>query len=499
MRNAFKSILLAVVTMIAGTVAYAQVTTASLGGRIVDAKGETIIGAAVVATHTPSGTTYGAVTNLEGRYQINGMRAGGPYRIEVSNLGYQSVIFNDVTLQLGEQTVLDAYMEDASEALTESVVVADASRFRRERNGAATNISSSQITSLPTITRSMNDIMALTPQASTSTNGIAVGGGNYRGSSVTVDGAAFNNAFGIGQNLPAGGSPISLDAIEQISVNITPFDVRQSGFTGGAINAVTKSGSNQFHASVYDYYTSDKFNGYKVSGEDVPHSLSLNHTIGATIGGPIIKNKLFFFVNGEYSFDTSAGSTRVARENASQEYGGSSSTNRPTVAQMDEMSKYVQDHFNYNPGRYQKYDLETPDYKLMARLDWNINDDNRLNVRFSHTHNYYSSSPSTSMSPVGGNDSSFKGPNGEDVSFNRNSAGRQSIYALFYEAARYYQEQNFTSVAAELNSRIGKGNNIFRATYSHQFEPRSFVAMRSLRWTSCPMTASLSVMTSMVS
>ena len=475
MRNAFKSILLAVVTMIAGTVAYAQVTTASLGGRIVDAKGETIIGAAVVATHTPSGTTYGAVTNLEGRYQINGMRAGGPYRIEVSNLGYQSVIFNDVTLQLGEQTVLDAYMEDASEALTESVVVADASRFRRERNGAATNISSSQITSLPTITRSMNDIMALTPQASTSTNGIAVGGGNYRGSSVTVDGAAFNNAFGIGQNLPAGGSPISLDAIEQISVNITPFDVRQSGFTGGAINAVTKSGSNQFHASVYDYYTSDKFNGYKVSGEDVPHSLSLNHTIGATIGGPIIKNKLFFFVNGEYSFDTSAGSTRVARENASQEYGGSSSTNRPTVAQMDEMSKYVQDHFNYNPGRYQKYDLETPDYKLMARLDWNINDDNRLNVRFSHTHNYYSSSPSTSMSPVGGNDSSFKGPNGEDVSFNRNSAGRQSIYALFYEAARYYQEQNFTSVAAELNSRIGKGNNIFRATYSHQFEPRSFV------------------------
>ena len=475
MRNAFKSILLAVTTLIAGTVAFAQVTTSSLGGRIVDEKGETIIGAAVIATHTPSGTSYGAVTNADGRYVINGMRAGGPYTIEVSNLGYQSVIFNDVTLQLGETFTLDAYLNEQTEALSESVVVADGSRFRRERNGAATNISRLTLENIPTVSRSMNDVMALTPQASTTTSGFAVGGGTYRGSTVTVDGAAFNNAFGIGSNLPAGGSPISLDAIEQMSINITPFDVRQSGFQGGAINAVTKSGSNEFHASVYDYYTSEKFRGTKVAGEDVAVSKSLNHTIGATIGGPIIKNKLFFFINGEYTFDTVPGSTNVARTSAKEEWGSKVSANYPTVAQMDEMKKFVADKFGYDPGRYQGYSLDTPDYKFLARLDWNINDANRLNVRFSHTHTFGSNQPSSSMSPLGGTTTSLVAPDGTAISFNRYSAGRQAASALYYEAARYFQEQNFTSVAAELNSRIGNANNMLRVAYSHQDEPRSYV------------------------
>ena len=174
MKNLFKTLLLAVTTLIASGVAFAQVTTSSLGGKITDEKGETVIGAAVIATHTPSGTTYGAVTNVDGRYYITGMRAGGPYTIEISNLGYQTVIFNDVTMQLGEQTTLDAWMAEASEQLSEAVVVADESRFRRERNGAATSITSRQIQSIPTVSRSMNDIMALTPQASSSTSGFAM-------------------------------------------------------------------------------------------------------------------------------------------------------------------------------------------------------------------------------------------------------------------------------------------------------------------------------------
>ena len=475
MKNAFKSIMLAVTMLIAGTVAFAQVTTATLGGRIVDGKGETIIGAAVIATHVPSGTTYGAVTNMDGRYSITGMRAGGPYTIEVSNLGYQSVKFTDVTLQLGEAFTLDAWLEDQTESLSESVVVADASRFRRERNGAATNISRLTLENIPTVSRSMNDVMALTPQASSTTSGLAVGGGTYRGSTVTVDGAAFNNAFGIGPNLPAGGSPISLDAIEQMSINITPFDVRQSGFQGGAINAVTKSGSNEFHASVYDYYTSEKFRGAKVAGESLANTETLNHTIGATLGGPIIKNKLFFFLNGEYTFDTVPGSSSVARTSASAEWGDKVAANYPTVDQMEAMKKFVADKFNYDPGRYQGYSLDTPDWKVLARLDWNINDNNRLNVRFSHTHTFGSNQPSSSMSPLGGTTTSLVAPDGTAISFNRYSAGRQAASALFYEAARYYQEQNFTSVAAELNSRIGNANNLFRVAYSHQYEPRSYV------------------------
>lgn len=475
MRNAFKSLLLAFTTLIAGTVAYAQVTTASLSGVITDEKGETVIGAAVVATHTPSGTIYGAVTNTDGRYFINGMRAGGPYTIEISNLGYQSVIFKDVTLQLGESFTLDAWMAEATEQLSEAVVVADDSRFRRERNGVATNISTRQIESIPSVSRSMNDVMLLTPQASSTTSGFAVGGGTYRGSSVTVDGAAFNNAFGIGQNLPAGGSPISLDAIEQMSINVTPFDVRQSGFQGGAINAVTKSGSNEWHASIYDYHTSQTLRGSEVAGAAVANTKSLNHTIGATVGGPIVKNKLFFFLNGEYTFDTIPGSSSVARTSDSQEWGSNVAANYPTVEQMDEMKAFVAEKFGYDPGRYQGYSLSTPDYKILARLDWNINDNNRLNVRFSHTHTYGSNQPSSSMSPLGGTNTSLVAPDGTPISFNRYSAGRQAASALYYEAARYFQEQNFMSVAAELNSRIGKVNNMARVTWSHQDEPRSYV------------------------
>ena len=475
MKKLFKVFLLAIASVVAGTVASAQVTTASLGGRIVDTKGETVIGVAIIATHVPSGTVYGAVTNADGRYTINGLRAGGPYTIEISSLGYQGQVYNDITLQLGEQFTLDARLADDTQQLQSSVVIADASRFRRERNGAATNISARQLNSVPTVSRSMNDIMLLTPQASTTSSGFAVGGGNYRGSSVTVDGAAFNNAFGIGSNLPAGGSPISLDAIEQMSINITPFDVRQSGFQGGAINAVTKSGSNEFHASAYDYYTSEKLRGYDVAGEEVPKSKALNHTIGATVGGPIIKNKLFFFLNGEYTFDTVPGSTSVARTSTSEKWGSDVPGNYPTVAQMDEMKQFLDSKFGYNPGRYQGYSLQTPDYKVLARIDWNINADNRLNVRFSHTHTFGSNPPSSSMSPIGGTNSSFVTPSGEAVSFNRYSAGRQAPSALFYEAARYFQEQNFTSVAAELNSRFGNANNMLRLTWSHQDEPRSYI------------------------
>ena len=304
-----------------------------------------------------------------------------------------------------------------------------------------------------------------------------MGGGNYRGSTVTVDGAAFNNAFGIGSNLPAGGSPISLDALEQMSINITPFDVRQSGFIGGAINAVTKSGSNEFHASVYNYYNSNKLKGSKVAGEDVTNTKSLNNTLGATVGGPIVKNKLFFFLNAEYTFDEIPGSSNLARTSASQEFGDKVQYNRPLASELDDMKKFLSDKYGYDPGRYQGYSLKTPDYKLLARIDWNINQNNRFNIRFSHTHTSGSNAPSSSMSPLGGTNSSFKDASGKTLSFNRYSAGRQSSYALFFEAARYFQEQNFTSLAAELNTRLmnGSGNNMVRLTWSHQNEPRSYV------------------------
>ena len=312
MKNIFKHLLLALTMLTAGTVAFAQVTTSSIGGRITAQDGG-VVGAAVVAVHQPTGSQYYALTDQNGNYRINGVTPGGPYTINVEMLGYRKVETQNIYAPLGETVVVDALLEDESLALDALVFVADGaeSNMNINRSGAGTSVSQRTMQSLPSISRSMNDVMRLTPQAAVTSNGLAVGGGNYRSSYVTVDGAAFNNAFGIGGNLPAGGTPISLDALEQMSVNITPFDVRHSGFTGGAINAVTKSGTNEWHASVYDYYTSDKVRGYKVEGDDLNQTDMLNNTTGVTVGGPIIKNKLFFFVNAEYTADTVAGSTKV--------------------------------------------------------------------------------------------------------------------------------------------------------------------------------------------
>ena len=242
------------------------------------------------------------------------MRAGGPYKVEISYIGYQTLIFKDINLQLGDNYVLDAQLKESSELLDEVVVTASkSSNMKSDRAGAVTNIGSERMSLVPTVSRSLNDVMRLTPQgANTTGSGFAVGGGNYRQSYVTVDGAAFSNAFGIGSNLPGGGSPISLDALEQVSISVTPYDVRQSGFTGGAINAVTKSGTNDFKGTVYTYLSNESLKGDHIGDTNLNVEKSQYYTYGASLGGAIIKNKLFFFVNGEYEDNVSAGPTAIA-------------------------------------------------------------------------------------------------------------------------------------------------------------------------------------------
>ena len=465
MKQTIKCLIAAFAAMLMTVAAFAQVTTSSIGGRVADAEG-LVVGAAVIATHTPSGTNYYSTTDKNGAYRINSVTPGGPYTVKVEMLGYRTVEFVGVYAPLGETLTLDANLDVEALGLEAAVFTADGanSGMNINRAGVGTSISEKTMTALPTVNRSMNDVMKLTPQASSTSNGLAVGGGNYRSSYVTVDGAAFNNAFGIGSNLPAGGSPISLDALEQMSVNITPFDVRHSGFTGGAINAVTKSGSNEWHASVYNYYNSDALKGKMVAGNEVSVSKSLNNTTGFTIGGPIIKNKLFFFANFEYTADVTPGSSYKVRENESQEWGDGTSYVRPTEAFMEEVKAYLASEYGYDPGRYQGYSLSTPDWKLMTRLDWNINDNHKFNLRYSFTKNMNSNSPSSSVNPINPNP------------YDRNKYGRTSMYAQFFESSRYYQEQNFMSLAAELNSRFGNNaSNMFRVTWSHQNEPRSFV------------------------
>jgi len=465
MKQTFKGFLTSLLGLLLSVGASAQVTTSSISGRVSDGDGA-VAGAAVIATYVSSGTSYYSVTDKNGSYRINAITPGGPYSVKVEMLGYRPVEYNGLYAPLGEVLTLNVSLQVEAVGLEAAVFTADGleSGMNINRAGVGTSISEKTIESLPTTSRSMNDVMKLTPQASTTTNGLAVGGGNYRSSYVTVDGAAFNNAFGIGANLPAGGAPISLDALEQMSVNITPFDVRHSGFTGGAINAVTKSGSNQWHASVYNYYNSNHLKGAKVAGKDVSVSESLNNTTGFTVGGPIIKNKLFFFVNFEYSADVAQGSSYKVRDNEEQEWGSGTEYVRPTVAFMEEVKTYLKDTYGYDPGRYQGYSLSTPDWKLMARVDWNINDSHRFNIRYSQTMNKYSSAPSGSISPLASS------------VYDRNTYGRTTQYAQFFESSRYFQEQNFMSLAAELNSRIGQYcSNMARITWSHQNEPRSFV------------------------
>ena len=470
MKKFFKMFLLAITTMVASSVAYAQVTTSAISGKVTANDGS-VAGAAVIAVYQPTATTYYAVTDANGNFRINGVTPGGPYTVDVEMLGYRKVESQNVYAPLGETVIVNAFLEDESLTLDAAVFVADGtdSNMNINRSGAGTSVSQRTMQALPSTSRSMNDVMKLTPQASTTSNGLAVGGGNYRSSYVTVDGAAFNNAFGIGSNLPAGGTPISLDALEQMSVNITPFDVRHSGFTGGAINAVTKSGSNEFHASAYDYYTSDKVRGYKIEGSDLNKTSFLDNTVGFTVGGPIIKNKLFFFFNAEYSSDVVPGSSKVVSSatgvKADPNFVPNSDVLRPTEEFMEEVIKYLSDTYGYNPGRYQGYSLSTPDYKLMGRLDWIINADHRLNLRASYTHNAQASSPSSSVNPISPNP------------YDRNTYGRTSTYAQYFESSRYNTDMNFMSIAAELNSRLfnGKGTNMLRLTWSHQNEPRSFV------------------------
>ena len=474
MKNAFKSLLLALTMLMAGTVAFAQVTTASLGGKVIDKTGP-VAGAAVIATYGPTGATYYAVSNESGNYRISGVTPGGPYTVTFELLGYRKVENQNVYAPLGETVTVNAALEDEAMNLDAAVFVADAneSGMNIKRSGAGTSVSLKTLESIPTSTgRSLNDVLRLTPQATTTVGGFAVGGGNYRSSYITVDGAAFNNAFGIGSNLPAGGSPISLDAIEQMSINITPYDVRQGGFTGAAVNSVTKRGTNEFKVSVYDYYTSDKIRGRKYVNADgskgeLPESDAFSNTVGASIGGPIIKNKLFFFVNFEYEPKTSP-ATNWEVNNGSWTAEGKGNMHRPTADKMNEIKSYLSEKYNYDPGRYENFSVGTPLTKILGRIDWNINRNNTLMLRYSQVTRKTISAPSSSVNPIG---------NGvTNIGYVRNDGGRTTTFALPFESNYYFSEDNFYSFAGELNSRLfdGKASNLFRATYSHQNIPRSF-------------------------
>lgn len=426
----------------------AQVTTATMSGKVT-AQDEPIIGATIVAIHEPSGTRYGTVTNVSGQFNLQGMRTGGPYKVEISYVGYQTAIYKGINLLLGENYVLNVSLKESSELLDEVVVTASKeSNMKSDRAGAIMNANRDMISNTPTISRSISDIMRLSPQGADVGNGFAVGGGNYRQSFVTVDGAAFNNTFGLGGNLPANGSPISLDALEQVTVAVTPFDVRQSGFTGGAINAVTRSGDNQFRGTAYMYFNNENLKGSKVDDYELLRSKAQYYTYGASFGGPIIKDKLFFFVNGEYEDNVTAGSNYRPRTALGESYSGGN-IHRPLQSDMDDMRGFLLNKYNFDPGKYNDYSTDTPAYRVMARVDWNANQNNKVSFRFTKTHTKDSNFPTSSVSPLstsalypGG--TSTEVIDGKPVGTIAPGQGRTSKYALSFSNSNYYQVRDFT-------------------------------------------------------
>ncbi len=448
MKNMFKRLSLSLLAALFVVTAFAQVTTSSLGGRVVDATGEPIPGVAVVATHVPSGTTYGVVTNGEGRYTIQGMRTGGPYTVEVSCLGFATVKYSDVTLSLGELYSLNATMKDDTQLLQEVVVTATpTSKFASvEKTGASTNINSHQLTELPTVSRSMSDIAKLSPFGG---NGLNFSGSSGRSSNFTVDGANFNNNFGLSTALPGGGNPISIDAIEEVQVVVSPYDVRQSNFIGGGMNAITKSGTNTLKGSAYVYHQNENLHGSRIDGVDLERSKDRETTYGFTLGGPIVKNKLFFFVNAEMSKVPSI----VNRWKGSEDGKANADAyiSRTTNADLKRVSEHVKSKYGYDTGSWTDFPANESNYKILARLDWNITQKHHLALRYNYTMNNVWNSP---------NGSSMDGGT-------RMSGARMSQYSMSYANAMYSMKNIVNTWSLDLNSRLTDNlSNQFLATFS---------------------------------
>ena len=357
----------------------AQVTTSSLDGKVVS-NGENVVGAVVTAIHEPSGTRYNAVTNADGRYTIQGMRVGGPYTVTINYIGYKKETRKNINLSLGEPEVLDVDLKEDSQTLGEVTVLG---RMGKGSYGASSNFSQQQIENAPTIDRNIYDIAKLSPLVNVNKNGgISIAGTNNRYNSFQIDGMVANDVFGLSSTGTNGGqtsaNPISMDAIEQIQVVASPFDIRQSGFTGGAINAITKSGTNKLTGTAFSYYTNENMYSHWSPYYDMTQKLTdeTTQTHGFTLGGPIIKNKLFFFTSLEYR----------KHSYPSQFYAGAPGyfmTTATAKAMADEYKKVTGIQESYN-----KRNINQEGTSVLGRLDWNINSKNTLSFRYQGNFSY---------------------------------------------------------------------------------------------------------------
>lgn len=360
----------------------AQVTTATLSGIVRDAKGEGLPSATVTVEFPDAGIKQVLATKADGRFTVPNLRVGGPYRVTVNHVGHKEAVSENLFLELGLNNTVEFTMVDQATELGNVTVSSTSRVFDNKRTGASTNINNRLIRTLPTINRSADDYLRLTPSASPTYNGISFAGRNGQYNNFSLDGAVFSNPFGLDAPTPGGqanAQPISLDAIEQIQINLAPYDVTQAGFTGAGINTVTKSGNNNFSGTAYAFYRNQSFTGKKVDNTKfvVPDLSQLQ--AGFALGGAIKKNKLFYFL----SFETEQRSeqpTSYVAQNAGNI--GNSNTSRVLEQDLIDVSNILQTRFQYETGPYQNFTHDQTNYKWLAKLDWNINTVHKLSFTY---------------------------------------------------------------------------------------------------------------------
>jgi len=445
-----------ILTILFSVFSHAQVTTAAMSGTVRSSSGETLPGASVQIVHKPTGTKYNANTDFDGGYTVQGLRPGGPYSVKVSFIGYKTTEITDITTLLGNKIVVNVKVEEESNELKEVVIVATKANnaFSKGRTGASQQFSNREIVAVPvTGSRSISSITKY--NANAGSNG-SFGGQDSRLNNFTIDGSVFNDGFGLGSGGAAGGrtgsTAISLDAIEQLQVNIAPYDVRQSGFTGSGINAVTRSGTNEIDGSVYTSTRSNKkgFIGTKAGNREIVAGAFDEKIYGARIGAPIIKDKLFFFGNVETVDQiqpattwTSAGSPKPSAQ-----------VSLPTYTQMQTLSDFLQEKYNYTTGPWENYDSVLESKKFLARLDWNINENHSVTARYV-----------------------FHNSSSDVLTSNSNSLGfgnrRTSPLAMSFKNSGYTILDNTRSIVLEVNSKLSNSwYNNFIGGYDKQIEDR---------------------------
>jgi hypothetical protein len=438
--------LLMIALLSIGEMVTAQVTTSSINGRIFDSNEQPIVGASVKAIHEPSGSVFGNITNIDGLFVVPNVRIGGPYTIEITSIGSQPIKFSDVYLKLGEPYVVNATLKESQTELQEIVVTGDRT-IDVDKVGASTNLNTRTFTTMPSISRSITDFTRLTPQA----NGTSFAGRDSRYNNIQVDGANLNNNFGLSSDpLPGGGSsPISLDAYDEISVNIAPFDVRQAGFTGAGINAVTKSGTNTLKATAYTFLRNQNFLGTKVAGEDISKQIvkAKNSIYGFSVGGAIIRNKLFFFLNGEIEKGSRPGITFSPTGGS-----GTGNVSSTPIDSLQKLSNYLKTNYGYETGGYDNFpNFENSNRKFLAKIDYNINNNHRLTFKLSQFYSLNDQQLNNTSVPNGGGFT----VTGRSGALSRLPFNRFSNTSMSFVNSNYAFEDKVSTGTIELNSNFG--------------------------------------------